>query len=412
MSKRLWFLALFAVLACSAPVWLSGAAQAGPPFVCGDGEITPPETCDDSNTVTGDGCSHPSCKDEVCGDDIINPDPPGAEECDGGNNTPGDGCDANCKLECPNGTTDPGEDCDDDGESATCDDDCTNVDCGDNNVNETSGEACDDGNTVDGDTCSADCLTITDTEALPKEAQACVNAINKNLAGVAKAQTADIASCIKSVSGGKTPAIGDCYGDDLKGKVQKAQDKTTATFTGKKCTPPKLPAPPDFAFTTATAVNDAGEVQPLEGTTLVLGDPQVIILKSANKEGAACQGEVVKQYNALLNKYLSEANKLKKTALKGGKGGTPPPADSPAALATVLDGLPTNANVTKQAGKVTSGITKKCTDALVAADGFDCGAATTVAGLSTCVITLAEQAACEALEAADGLTLACPALVP
>ena len=323
----------------------------------------------------------------------------------------GDGCDENCVLECGNGAPDAGEDCDTSGESATCDDDCTFVDCGDNNVNEAANETCDDGNTVSGDGCSDVCIEEEPAGALSKEAQACVNAINKNLAGVVKAQTGDNATCVKDVAGGKQPNFAACFGTDLKGKVAKAQTKTSSTFTGKKCTPPKLPAPPAFAFTTATAVNDAGEVQPNESVTLVLGAAPTIALK-ADKAASGCQAEALKQFNAIANKWIAEANKAKKSALKGGKGNppTPAPADSAAALATAIDtALSNNAQVTKAETKASSGLTKKCTDAIIDAN-FDCGGATTVDGLRLCIIATSEAAACEAFEAADGLALTCPAI--
>jgi cysteine-rich repeat protein len=405
MSKRLWFLALFAALAVSMPVWLSGAAQAGPGTVCGDGNIEGAEECDDSNTVTGDGCSFPSCLPEVCGDTIENPDPPSSETCDDGNTVSGDGCDENCQTECGNGTVNTGEDCDDSGESAACDDDCTFVVCGDDNVNETAGEDCDDANTVDGDGCSAVCET---EGGQSKGQQKCINAINKNLAGVVKAQTADDAACFKAVAAGKD-TIAVCYGLDAKGKVAKAQAKTTATFANKKCTAANLPT---IAIETATAVNDGGELQVVEGTTAVFGNPPVIVAKSADKDTAACQAEVVKQFNLVANKWAAEANKAKKTALKGGKGNppVPPPVGSDGGLATAIDtAMAANAKVGKATTKSTAAIAKKCVDAQVDPN-FDCAGATTVAGLSACVNTLAQEAACNALEVGDGLTLTCPAL--
>ncbi|HEX2485502.1 MAG TPA: DUF4215 domain-containing protein, partial [Myxococcota bacterium] len=193
MSRRIANLAFAAALGLTATVWFSGAAQAGPNPTCGDGTVEAPEQCDDSNTVSGDGCSFPSCLPEVCGDNVINPDPaPGpAEECDDGNTVADDGCDANCQSECGNGVLNGAEECDTSGESATCDDDCTNVACGDDNVNEAAGESCDDGNTVDGDGCSfpecqGECVAQT------KPQQACINGLNKNGAGVLKAQDKDI----------------------------------------------------------------------------------------------------------------------------------------------------------------------------------------------------------------------------
>lgn len=72
-----------------------------------------------------------------------------------------------CTLgRCGDGVVDPaGEICDDGDESATCDDDCTPAECGDFNVNSAAGESCDDGNTADGDGCSAACVCDDTTDA-------------------------------------------------------------------------------------------------------------------------------------------------------------------------------------------------------------------------------------------------------
>lgn len=79
--------------------------------------------------MSGDGCSA-SCIIEFCGDGIKNNV---NEQCDNGNssastssNSSNDGC-TNCQINCGNGVVDTGEECD-------------------------------DGNTVDGDGCSAACL--------------------------------------------------------------------------------------------------------------------------------------------------------------------------------------------------------------------------------------------------------------
>lgn len=63
----------------------------------------------------------------------------------------------NLATACGDSQLDPGEQCDHGGESATCDDDCSFVFCGDNNINETSGEGCEDGNYTPEDGCSAEC---------------------------------------------------------------------------------------------------------------------------------------------------------------------------------------------------------------------------------------------------------------
>jgi len=419
MSKKVLTLAFYAALAVFTTTWLSGAAQAGPTAVCGDSTIDPPETCDDGNTVSGDGCSGESCLDEVCGDSIVNPDPaPGPEEeCDDGNTVDDDGCTAgttpNCQFDCGDGEIDaaatPAEVCDDgnatngdgcdDDPSATSPGNCTATACGNGVI--TAPETCDDGNTTPDDGCDATCQTEADVPQTKKQ-QGCINAVNKNLAGVAKAQGGEISKCVKDTASGKVADELTCLVDGP--KTVKAGEKTTKTITGKKCTGEGLAT---LALTDAATVNGAGSDQVLEGTTVILGADPTIALKSADKEGAKCQAEAVKQYNAVVGKWLSAANKAKKSTLKGGKGGTPPPAGSAADLATGIDaGVAADTALGKAVTKVGTGLGKKCTDAQVDAL-FDCGGATTVAALTTCVSTEAQRAACEALEAADGLDLTC-----
>ena len=170
------------------------------------------ETCDDGNTTAGDGCSAtcaledgwtcPSggvCRAARCGDGIRR----GAEQCDDGNAASGDGCSAACVVEsrrarpsddgwsactagrgraraptCGNGTLEGTEQCDDGeqrpgrrlhavlSQGADCPAGggaCT-TGCGDGlmlPVDIAQGQECDDGNTVSGDGCSADCKTGT-----------------------------------------------------------------------------------------------------------------------------------------------------------------------------------------------------------------------------------------------------------
>lgn len=166
---------------------------------CGDGQITGDERCDDGNKLPGDGCSA-TCQVEegfqcglagrpctaICGDGLVL----GQETCDDANTVSGDGCSAQCAIEpdfyceyranvqrtvceedsCGNGKVGSSESCDlgaglnipGSGCSPTCraepqcaygPDGCSST-CGDGLV---INEECDDGNTRDGDGCSADC---------------------------------------------------------------------------------------------------------------------------------------------------------------------------------------------------------------------------------------------------------------
>ncbi|MBO4351276.1 MAG: DUF4215 domain-containing protein, partial [Proteobacteria bacterium] len=134
--------------------------------VCGDGEMTGDETCDDANTDDGDGCSATCAieegwkceeagqpctqmeepQDSVCGDSEIT----GDETCDDGNTQDGDGCSSTCAIE-------DGWKCDETGQPCTQVEEPQDPVCGDGTI---SGEEnCDDGNTTDGDGCSATCTT-------------------------------------------------------------------------------------------------------------------------------------------------------------------------------------------------------------------------------------------------------------
>lgn len=123
---------------------------------CGDRFLdpgaTPPETCDDGDTMGGDGCSA-SCQLESCTD---------ASACDDMNAcTAGHRCDAGT---CVLGTfASDGSICDADAMGATRDlclfGRCVRSACGDGYVDSGASprEQCDDGNTMSGDGCEADC---------------------------------------------------------------------------------------------------------------------------------------------------------------------------------------------------------------------------------------------------------------
>jgi cysteine-rich repeat protein len=304
----------------------------------------------------------------VCGDGVVE----GPETCDDSNTGSGDGCDAACQLECGNGNLDAGEDCD-------------------------------DGNTVSGDDCEPDCTFWIVAPPDPAQA-ACVNAVNENLAGVLKARGGDDAACVKSVAAGKSD-LATCYGNDLKEKVAKAGAKTTATI-GKKCSDPN--EIPTYAFTDAATLNGAGNQAPEDAFAVVFGATPSVVARSADRAGAACQAEVLKQLGALTRAWIGEANKAKKSAFEGGKGGNPPPVEGPGELAAAIDAaVAGSTKLAKAESKANTGIAKKCTDAQVDAL-FDCSGATTVNGLTLCVIAAGKQAACNALETADALELDCP----
>ncbi|MEE2789848.1 MAG: DUF4215 domain-containing protein [Myxococcota bacterium] len=155
---------------------------------CGNGIQEPGEDCDDGNADAGDGCEmcrvaaidigqacepfgvtecvadafcNPGtelCTETDCGDGIVSPN----EACDDGNDDNDDGCDDQCRFS----GLEPGAACDPDARVPQCRVDaycgatnqgavCVLVECG--NGRREGNEACDDGNTVDGDGCTDEC---------------------------------------------------------------------------------------------------------------------------------------------------------------------------------------------------------------------------------------------------------------
>ena len=92
--------------------------------ICGDGQVKHTEECDDGDTITNNcaygltsctvcraDCTNGPGNPIVCGDGTLQS---GNEACDDGNTVDGDGCRSNCTLEvCGDGILDSNEDCDD-----------------------------------------------------------------------------------------------------------------------------------------------------------------------------------------------------------------------------------------------------------------------------------------------------------
>jgi cysteine-rich repeat protein len=127
---------------CSYPGTSSGACDGAVcvPAGCGNGVVEPAseETCDDGNRNSLDGCSADCRSDERCGDGVA--DLAIGETCDCG-----DGSMAVAGCSGPNS----------DAPGAQCRSLCTLARCGDGVRDPV--EQCDDGNTVPGDGCRADC---------------------------------------------------------------------------------------------------------------------------------------------------------------------------------------------------------------------------------------------------------------
>ena len=134
---------------------------------CGDGHVGVGEACDDGNLDDSDECTA-ACTPAACGDSFTQPS--NSEECDDG---AGNNAAAACTPECLNAVCGDGyvlediEECDDgaqNGDDQSCTAACTINICGDGKRGP--GEACDDGNLVDDDGCSAACVAPPEATTL------------------------------------------------------------------------------------------------------------------------------------------------------------------------------------------------------------------------------------------------------
>jgi cysteine-rich repeat protein len=165
---------------------------------CGNGVQDCNEDCDDgsANGTQGDPCTAQCtlvaplpC---VCGNGTIQAEC--GEQCDDLNQTDGDGCSSTCKIEvCGNGAVDPEDECDDGAQNGVlgdpCSATCTLHWCGDgirDSDPSGAGEACDDANTDECDTCHSDCTTVvgkcplcvTGGETDPDRCTRCITAVD------------------------------------------------------------------------------------------------------------------------------------------------------------------------------------------------------------------------------------------
>ena len=238
--------------------------------------------------------------------------------------------------------------------------------------------------------------------------------MNKNAEKVNKAQLKETERCLKDFQRGKlnpSMTFDACKIADLRGKVQRAKDKTF-TREGKKCDPLVVPPPPfaytDFATVNAIAVSGAWWL-----THEIFGPPVFddtdLATKAGDPEAAKCQLEVLKRAGKLENTVLKELIKAKKRALKDETVGS----DSELAerLAAVFSA---NARIERARGALLSGVDRKCAALQVPPGEIfagNCGEGDPdLRGVEFCAIVTAHCAACAMPNAFDDLNLDCDQL--
>jgi cysteine-rich repeat protein len=371
---------------------------------CGNGALDGDEQCDDGDLEPGDGCS-PLCGIEECGNAVVD----FGEECDDGNTADLDGCDALCRLECGNGVPEGAEECDDgDRESGDgCSSECLAEVCGNDRVD--FGEECDDGNLLAGDGCDPACQAEAPAS---KAVRRCIQALNQSGAAVAKAQHRVARECLDDAAAGAVGELGvpatpqACLANDPDARVAEAQAATVGA-EAKKCDPAELPP---FGYAGAAAVNAAGEAEPIGLVADVFGPDlgAAVIADAADPAGARCQEEVAKGTAALADALFKLAVGEKKRLLKGKPDGSLAVSNEAlqAALFAYVESDPKGKAAAKEAALRKAAV-RRC--GAVALDlAFPGGApSASVDALVDCAAAAARCRFCRALNAFDGIAMAC-----
>ena len=262
-----------------------------------------------------------------------------------------------------------------------------------------------DANTISVTIDSFSLFSLGFARAQEKDQQKCINALNKNLAKVAKAQGKSICDCIKDFAKGQdlAPAatLEICLGADRKGKVAKAQSKTESD-EAKNCSG----SAPDFGATDSANTNDVAFQVELDLIHDIFGSDlgNAILLEAEDKDTSKCQQQAAKAVKKCLDAKLKEFNKCKKNGLKDESIQTFADlqscmgADPKGKIAKACDPV---------SGKIRSAIDKKCGSPVDTSTAFSgCGTAD-AATLAACLDQIVECNVCVLLNQADNLARDC-----
>ncbi|MET0341771.1 MAG: DUF4215 domain-containing protein [Polyangiales bacterium] len=197
--------------------------------------------CSSDDDDTGQSFDPSTVEDAGATDGRLPPPPPlcgdgilgGVEACDDGNVLDGDGCSAACAREPGFDCTRPGFGC------------ARAVVCGDGQVDPS--EQCDDGNSTGGDGCSVDCKAIENTFVCPTPGQPCVGTMICGDGKVVGTEQCDDANV--------TP------GDGCSADCQKVEDGWSCPSPGVRCTAARC----GDAFRIAGEACDDGNAQDGDG---------------------------------------------------------------------------------------------------------------------------------------------------
>lgn len=233
--------------------------------------------------------------------------------------------------------------------------------------------------------------------------QSCITGINKRMAKVVKTVGKEASTCVKNFAKGKlTGLIEDCVTADLRGKREKAEEKTSSE-EDSRCS-----VTPTFGFAGAEVANAAA----VQGGVDLLHDlfgPWLdlsLVAEADDREESRCQAAVVKVASKCQDTFLKDFNDCKKAGLKGGTLTTQ--TDLEACLGSDSKGK-IDSVCSAVTGKLASTVTGKCTDEGVTnLSVVFPGCGTDVeADFATCVERSVSCRVCQTLNAADAMAVDC-----
>ena len=235
-----------------------------------------------------------------------------------------------------------------------------------------------------------------------KDQQRCINALNKGLADVGRAQGKEIRKCIKRGSKGQLDAqtIEQCSTATNNRKIAKAKRKTL-TRASDNCS-----VAPDFGPADPNAINQVAMQKELSLLHRIFGSDldSAIIPKETNPVAGHCQVDVSKAVHKCRGGKLKEFNRCKRARLKNGTCAF--------GLVTCMGQDPKGRSsraCDPASGKIRTTIDKKCTGSGVS----DLSAAFPGCGtddpgqLAACLDVFIECSVCRGLNEADALDRDC-----
>jgi cysteine-rich repeat protein len=271
------------------------------------------------------------------------------------------------------------------------------------------GEACDDGNTVEGDGCSVDCAI--DFGAQSDVQRRCIAAVNRGLAKIARAQAAAALRCLgvasrRSVAALEARTILDQCLEDVDARVAAVSERAVEAI-GARCPAGELPelALGDDPLAGLASARD----EALGLFRALFGEPSQVVPRD-RREAAACQRKALRRSTQLFDVFGREFQRALGRALDAGR--TLAAARSDAELSERIDAaLAGSPRVERAVGRLTRSVDGACGALPDLPQALPACAIAGAEELASCVAGRSRCSACQlALGANPGLSLACDRL--